>query len=884
MRRLATVAAALAAIVTCCWLPMRAAAADVTRATLANGLRVIVVHNPLAPVATAMMNYLVGSDEQWIDGLAHATEHMMFRGSATLSSSQLMESLEITGGSFDADTEPTITQYFFTVPSQYLDIALHAERSRATGLLMAPDQWNQERGPITQEITQDNSNALYRLFVKMQSRLIGGTPYDKNGLGTVAGFAHDVNSTQLLKFYHRWYHPNDAVYIIVGDVDGPATVAKVRELFGNLPAAPLPPRAAVQLRPLRAATYHDTSDQAYTAVMLGYRLPGYDSRDYAAAQILGDVLNSSRSDFGAMPYTGKALNAEFFVQSYPKTAIGVAFVAVPVGTKPESADRSVRAILEQYRRNGVPPELVDAAKLREIAQLEFTGNSIEGMADEWSQAVAVQGLQSPDDMIAAFNAVTPRDVDRMVREYLVDSTAVAAYAVPKNAGSASSGSELAKENNTIVPSKREPLPPWAQHALDDVHVPAQRLAPSDTTLPNGIRLIVQPESVTRTVVVRGLIRNDPGVQELAGQEGVAGVTEDLLPYGTATYSRVALQRELDQIAATVTAGTDFGLDVLSANFDRGMQLLADEELHPALDADAFAIVKRQSVGALTGEATAPDHLAAVALASALYPPGDPERRFATPQSVGALTLDAVKQWYSQAYRPDLTTIVVVGNTTAERAQAVVGKYFGAWQTQGPKPNVEPPPVALNAAAAITVPAAGRVQSSVRLVENVPVVRTDPAWPLLRVADAVLTGGFYSSLLYHDLREVHGYAYYVGSSFQAGKVRASFEISYGCEPKNIVPAQGQVFAVLRDLQQHPIEADRLQRSKALLMGAVPIREASYDGVGNQLLGYAADDLPLDQNIIDARAELNASGDDVRAAMQRYVRPNGFVRVVVGPGPQ
>jgi len=71
------------------------------------------------------------------------------------------------------------------VPSQYLDIALRLERSRASGLLMSQSLWNKERGAITQEVTQDNSNAVYRLFVKMQDRLLAGTPYDKNGLGTV---------------------------------------------------------------------------------------------------------------------------------------------------------------------------------------------------------------------------------------------------------------------------------------------------------------------------------------------------------------------------------------------------------------------------------------------------------------------------------------------------------------------------------------------------------------------------------------------------------------------------------------------------------------------------------------------------------------------------
>jgi zinc protease len=885
MRKASLLVAVAAAIAFSVWDAQCARAGDdVTRATLANGLQVIVVHNPLAPVVTAMMNYRVGSDEQWIDGLAHATEHMMFRGSATLSSSQLMETMEITGGNFDADTQSTVTQYFFTVPTQYLDIALRAERSRATGLLMLPDQWSQERGAITQEVTQDNSNALYRLFVKMQARLIGGTPYAKNGLGTVESFAHDVNSRQLLKFYRSWYHPNNAVYVIVGDVDGPATIDKVRQLFGDVPAARLPARAPVKLESLRAATYHDTSDQAFTAVQLGYRLPGYDSPDYTAAQILGDVLSSPRSDFGALGYTGKALTAQFFVQSFPKAAVGIAFVAVPVTANPESTDREVRSIIDAYRRSGVPPDLVAAAKLREISQLEFSGNSIEGMAGEWSQAIAVQRLHSPNDMIARFEAVSVADVNRVLRRCLDNSTAVAAYAVPKNAGVTNSGGgELAKENNTIAPAKNEPLPAWARHVLDNLQVPQETLAPSDTKLANGIRLIVQPERITHSVIVRGQILNDPQVQEPMGQEGVGDVAEGLFPFGTTSYDRVAFQRELDKIAATTSAGTEFGLDVLSANFDRGLALLADEELHPAFDPKAFAIVKQQLVGELTGDATSPDHLADVALAKALYPPGDPQQRFASPQSVGGLTLDTVKSWYAGAYRPDLTTILVVGDTTPDAAKDEIEKYFGVWRALGPKPNVELPPAPPNAARQVAVPATGRVQSSVQLAETVPVVRNDPEWPLLRVADAVLSGGFYSSLLYHDLREVHGYAYYVSTAFDAGRVRSSFEVRYGCDPKNVVPAESEVVGVLRRLQQTPIEPDRLLRSKALLMGDVPIREASYEGVAGQLLSYASRSLPLNQNVVDARAELAASAESVRTAVAKFVRPDAFVRVVVGPGP-
>ena len=100
---------------------------DVLRATLTNGLQVIIVRNTLAPVVTTMVNYRVGADEcpTNFPGMAHATEHMMFRGSPGLSADQLADISAAMGGDFDADTQHPVTQYFFTTPVEHLDVALH---------------------------------------------------------------------------------------------------------------------------------------------------------------------------------------------------------------------------------------------------------------------------------------------------------------------------------------------------------------------------------------------------------------------------------------------------------------------------------------------------------------------------------------------------------------------------------------------------------------------------------------------------------------------------------------------------------------------------------------------------------------------------------------
>src|SRR5215813_11511263 len=161
----------------------QAAAANepgILRATLPNGLRVILVRNTLAPVVATSVNYLVGSNDTpaGFPGTAHALEHMMFRGSPGLSADQLASIGSIMGGNFNANTREALTQYLFTVPSEDLDVALNIEALRMKGLDSTEAEWTNERGAIEQEVAQDLSNPNYKLYEQLRATLFAGTPYE----------------------------------------------------------------------------------------------------------------------------------------------------------------------------------------------------------------------------------------------------------------------------------------------------------------------------------------------------------------------------------------------------------------------------------------------------------------------------------------------------------------------------------------------------------------------------------------------------------------------------------------------------------------------------------------------------------------------------------
>ena len=144
-----------------------------------------------------------------------------------------------------------------------------------------------------------------------------------------------------------------------------------------------------------------------------------------------------------------------------------------------------------------------------------------------------------------------------------------------------------------------------------------------TNLPNGIRLIVQPETISDTVSVYGRIRNNPKTETPPGQEGVDQVLDQLFSYGTKSLDRLAFQKALDDIGAMESAGTDFSLQVLTEHFERGVQLLADNELSPALPEEAFKILQPQLAAAVAGELESPSYLAGQALRDRAVPEARP---------------------------------------------------------------------------------------------------------------------------------------------------------------------------------------------------------------------------------------------------------------------
>jgi zinc protease len=859
---------------------------EVARSTLQNGLRVVIVRNTLAPAVAIQLNYLVGSVEAppGFPGMAHAQEHMMFRGSPGLSADQLSTIIAATGGEFNADTQQIVTQYLSTIAAEDVETALHVEAIRMQGVLDSQEGWGEERGAIEQEVEQDLSNPEYLLSVRLQENLFANSPYAHDALGTHPSF-EQTNSTMLQKFYRDWYAPNNAILVIVGDVDPARTLTTVQRLFGSIPARPLPPRPTVALQALKPSLIKLDSNLPYGLAVVAYRLPGYESADYAVGQILGDVLASQRGNLYALVPEGKALSTGFEGMTLPKGGAGFATAAFPQGKDGETLIASLKEILADYVKNGIPPELVTAAKLHEVADAEFQKNSISGLASAWSQAVAVEGRNSPDDDVEAIRRVTVEEVNRVARTFLVNDTAVTALLIPRPSGKPVEAKGFSRGKESFVSKNIQPvkLPAWSANLTRSLPAAAGAKKPSSVKLANGLRLIVVTTATSDSVGVYGEVKNNPFLQTPPGKEGVSELLSGLFSYGTTTLDRLTFQTALDEIAADESAGTSFSLNVLKTHFARGVELLADNLLRPAFPEDAFKVVQSESADALVGKLQSPAWLAEQALKKGLFPKKDPSLRHATPQSTAALTLNDVKSYHQAVFRPDLTTIVVIGAVTTATAKEVIDKYFGHWRATGPQPATELPTVPSNKPSTVSVPDKSRVQDEVTLAETLGITRKNPDYYPLQVGLHVLSGGFYATRLYRDLRERAGLVYTVEAFLQAGRTRSLFGVFYGCDPKNVTKARNLVERNLYKMQKKPVSPSELRQAKTLLLRKMLLSRTSASSIASQLLSLTNARLPLDEPEKAALHYRTITADQVRKAFARWLRLSDFVQVTRGSTP-
>jgi zinc protease len=411
---------------------------------LKNGLRVIVSEDHAAPVFAIAVNYNVGSrdERKGRTGFAHLFEHMMFKGSENVGALEHPHLIFTNGGSMNGTTNKERTLYFEILPSNQLDLALFLEADRMRSLEITAANFENQRQAVQEERRLGVDNQPYgRTFEVRDELAFDNFPYEHPVIGSMA----DLNAAtvdDVAAFFKTYYAPNNAVVSIVGDVDTKTTLEKVRRYFESIPSQPAPPAVTVN-EPAQAEERRTTLEDGLarlTRIDMVYKIPPGSSPDADALRVLATVLSNGRSSrFYEAIVRQKQLapNVASFADENRGPGLFSIIGTVTPGKSAADLEAAIEAEIERVKTGPIEPWEMEKARNNARSQLVNSLGSVLGRAIALGQDALFYDQPGRLNTTAARIAkVTPEDVQRVARQYLVKTGRTVVITAPKAAAPA----------------------------------------------------------------------------------------------------------------------------------------------------------------------------------------------------------------------------------------------------------------------------------------------------------------------------------------------------------------------------------------------------------------------------------------------------------------
>lgn len=412
--------------------------AEPSEYTLANGMKVLLVEVPKAPVATVQVWYKVGSRNEVMGraGLSHMLEHMMFKGTARYPKGSFSRIVRKNGGIDNAFTSQDFTAYFENVAADRVGLALELEADRMQGLILDNSEFQTEREVVKEERRlRSEDDPQGALVEALFAQAFLSHPYHWPVIGWFADL--DAMSLEdLQRHYDTFYSPNNATLVVVGDIKAESLLPTIKHLFEPIPRGPSPKQTLPPEPEQRGERRFLLKREAQVPfVMMGFRVPNYSSEDSYALDILESILSRGKSSrlYQSLVYDQKnslAVGAEYSVlQTDP--GLFYFYSLVNPGAKVEGVEEAIQR--EIVRLQNEPPseqELQRAKNQVEAARIfEQDSNFRHAMLIGQAESVGA-GWRRIDQFVERIRAVTAKDIQRVAKQYLTPDNRTVGILIP----------------------------------------------------------------------------------------------------------------------------------------------------------------------------------------------------------------------------------------------------------------------------------------------------------------------------------------------------------------------------------------------------------------------------------------------------------------------
>jgi zinc protease len=418
---------------------------NVTRHILPNGMTILLKEMHNAPLISWWVLYRIGSRNEptGLTGVSHWVEHMMFKGTEQFPPGYLDKAIDREGGIWNAQTSFDYTAYFETLPSDRIDLALRAEADRMVNAKFDPEEVESERTVIISERQGSENSPMFWLGEELQGAAFRVHGYHHEIIGDMTDL-ETMTRDDLFKHYRTYYVPNNAIAAAVGDFDTQAMIARIEEVFGQIPAGPTPPvfvRPEPSQQGERRVRVERPGPTEYLAV--AYRVPEAKHPDWMKLYMLDSILGGA-SGFGG---GGVGNKTSRLYQALVKTELAAAIssgllpsidpylyyidVTLREGHALEEVEAALFVEFDKAIRGEITQAELDKAKKQARALFAYSGETVTNQAFMLAYYEHVTGDY---DWFLTFEerlrAITLDDVHEVAQKYLRPSQRTVGWFVP----------------------------------------------------------------------------------------------------------------------------------------------------------------------------------------------------------------------------------------------------------------------------------------------------------------------------------------------------------------------------------------------------------------------------------------------------------------------
>ena len=815
--------------------------ASVHRTILPNDLTILIQEDRSAPVVAIVTHVKAGyfdeTDEE--NGLAHALEHMFFKGTVERGVGEIAKETKASGGYLNAQTIYDNTTYYTVLPSSGFAKGLEIQADAYANSVIDIRELAKEMEVIIQEAKRkaDNPSAvatetLFELLHdahRMRRWRIGREP----GL---RAFTRDMMNG----FYRNFYQPGNTILSISGDVDPAEALRRATELYGNLksdepvrsPGPPEPKHDDFRYREL-------AGDIAQSQLVIGWRTPGTLDPDTAVLDVAASVLATGRASRLYRAVREKKLASSVSAYDYTPTEVGV-FV-VHAETEPETTAQAARVIwnqLHQLRVGGVEDD--ELTRVRRIFEARWVRRleTAEGRANYLAEWEALGGWALGDEYFRRYMSTTADDIQRVVRKYLAEERAAALIYRPENtpvvAQDAADMKRMLGEGGTerlpAIPRRAASLAPEAKSAeleKEEAGVSVFRTA-------ENVPVLVRRKPGTPMVNI-GVFIVGGAVEEEPEHAGLTLLTARTMLKGTTTRSAAQIAEDAEMLGGSISAiaGSDsFGwsLSVPATRLAEAVELLGDVIQRPTIPDDAFEIertVALSNVALLRDDMYRYPMRLASSVAFAKHPYGTPA--MGTEESLRAITAEQAREWHKSRVLESAAVVGIVADLELQGVADTVARELALLQlSKAPKIGKPRWPKSVKIAAE----SRDKAQTAIALAFPAP-PRDDEsrfAANLIATVASGLGGRFFD-----ELRDKQSLAYTVQASVSERRLAGMFLSYIATSPEKEGVARAGLLAEFAKLRDELVSDEELTRAKEYVVGTHAISQES----GGALLGEMLD---------------------------------------------